>query len=482
MSALDEQLAATRADFADYLQRHGFLPNMGQTWRGSLVTAAGTRRSIEVSLGPGWPFQPPIVTPLDDDVPFSWHRERNGGLCLYTQDDRENLPWLDVDGLLGHATRWFEQAELGWPNDPPDLDLERYFEHATPLMTVLYNDLTSLLQRFIRLRATRNQTLTVIGTGVAPKQRGGRGRSFGYCANLGTVAVPPRSWADLTAMLPEDVALVIERCVQRRTVSVLLLQYDRDGNDGVLALAAGSPDGKRINLAAYNSASSSQAARTLRAGPGRTNLAGKRVAVVGCGAVGSFLADALARAGVGSLTLQDGDVLRPGNLVRHLADDRHVGLSKAESVRAVIQERGQGAPDMTVVSRSLLLPDEAVELLGDHDLVIDATADGSATAMLATAARSLGTAVLSVCLQNDGDTVRVDVLPTLDDAAPLPKAKQRSRRAPIYESGCGDPVAPTPPYAVQEAAAVAARHAAALLSARPISPTGEVREYSERCS
>jgi hypothetical protein len=58
-------------------------------------------------------------------------------------------------------------------------------------------------------------------------------------------------------------------------------------------------------------------------------LRGKRVAIVGCGALGGFLARALAQAGVGSLLLIDLDELTPNNVGRHVLGIEAVGLSKS---------------------------------------------------------------------------------------------------------------------------------------------------------
>jgi tRNA A37 threonylcarbamoyladenosine dehydratase len=57
----------------------------------------------------------------------------------------------------------------------------------------------------------------------------------------------------------------------------------------------------------------------LRAGPDRNTLAGKRVVVFGVGAIGSHAALTVAKAGTGTMTLVDADVLRPGDVVRHAA-------------------------------------------------------------------------------------------------------------------------------------------------------------------
>ena len=68
-------------------------------------------------------------------------------------------------------------------------------------------------------------------------------------------------------------------------------------------------------------------------------LAQKHVAVFGLGGVGSFCAEALARAGVGALTLVDDDTVAESNLNRQLvALHSTLGRPKAEVMAARIQE------------------------------------------------------------------------------------------------------------------------------------------------
>ena len=74
------------------------------------------------------------------------------------------------------------------------------------------------------------------------------------------------------------------------------------------------------------------------------------VAVVGLGGVGSYIAEALARSGVGALTLVDADEVAPSNINRQLpALESTMGRLKAE----VIAERiAQINPDCKVTLRS----------------------------------------------------------------------------------------------------------------------------------
>jgi tRNA A37 threonylcarbamoyladenosine dehydratase len=81
-----------------------------------------------------------------------------------------------------------------------------------------------------------------------------------------------------------------------------------------------------------------------------TKLQAAHVAVVGLGGVGSYIAEALARSGVGALTLVDADEVAPSNINRQLpALVSTIGKLKTE----VIAERiAQINPDCKVTLRS----------------------------------------------------------------------------------------------------------------------------------
>lgn len=101
-------------------------------------------------------------------------------------------------------------------------------------------------------------------------------------------------------------------------------------------------------------------------------FAGCHVAVVGLGGVGSWLVEALARSGVGRLTLIDADDLCVSNTNRQLpALAGQYGRNKAEAMA----ERCLAInPEMTVEPiLSFLTPSNLEDLLGrGYDLVIDA--------------------------------------------------------------------------------------------------------------
>jgi hypothetical protein len=67
------------------------------------------------------------------------------------------------------------------------------------------------------------------------------------------------------------------------------------------------------------------------------DLAVSSVAIVGCGAIGGYLARGLAQAGVGSLTLIDHDELKPENIGRHVLGAEWLGQLKVRSLARQIR-------------------------------------------------------------------------------------------------------------------------------------------------
>ncbi|MCA8161088.1 ThiF family adenylyltransferase [Burkholderia cepacia] len=71
-------------------------------------------------------------------------------------------------------------------------------------------------------------------------------------------------------------------------------------------------------------------------------LMGKHIAVLGCGAVGSVVAEALAAAGVGRLTLIDPDEYSEDNVFRHVLDPFWIDLQKVHGLQYEFERRFPG--------------------------------------------------------------------------------------------------------------------------------------------
>jgi adenylyltransferase/sulfurtransferase len=107
---------------------------------------------------------------------------------------------------------------------------------------------------------------------------------------------------------------------------------------------------------------------------GQEALLRSHAAVVGCGALGSFHVSALARAGVGTLTIVDRDYVEPSNLHRQWLFEES---DAAESLpKAAAAERHVARINSTVHARGVvadLTASNVAELLGGADLILDGT-------------------------------------------------------------------------------------------------------------
>jgi tRNA A37 threonylcarbamoyladenosine dehydratase len=106
---------------------------------------------------------------------------------------------------------------------------------------------------------------------------------------------------------------------------------------------------------------------------GIKKLEDANIFIAGCGGVGSFVIEALARAGVGNLTIVDMDVVDPSNINRQLiALQSTVGMPKVEVMKKRIKDIN---PECNVNAlETFINPENTNELLIQYkyDYVIDA--------------------------------------------------------------------------------------------------------------
>jgi molybdopterin-synthase adenylyltransferase len=107
---------------------------------------------------------------------------------------------------------------------------------------------------------------------------------------------------------------------------------------------------------------------------GQRRLMAGRAVLVGCGALGTFQAAALARAGVGRLRIIDRDSIEWSNLQRQWLfeeSDAREGLPKAVAAARRLAGINSGVAVESVVAD--LTPENVEELLGGADVILDAT-------------------------------------------------------------------------------------------------------------
>ena len=168
---------------------------------------------------------------------------------------------------------------------------------------------------------------------------------------------------------------------------------------------------------------------------GQARIMAARVALVGCGALGTVQASLLARAGVGTLRIIDRDFVEESNLQRQILFDE-------EDVRALLPKAVAAERKLRAVN-SLVAVEGVVEdvnaatigrLLSGYDLVLDATDNFDARFLLNDYAVKTGTPwIYGACVGSYGLT-----FPVLPARPPACAASSRARRP----RGCPPPATP----------------------------------------
>src|SRR5437667_5645825 len=160
---------------------------------------------------------------------------------------------------------------------------------------------------------------------------------------------------------------------------------------------------------------------------GQRKLVESHVTLCGCGALGTVLANALVRAGVGHLRLVDRDFIETNNLQRQVLFDEHdvaENLPKAEAAArklGAINSSVYVEPVVVDIDRTNIL-----ELTRDADLILDGTDNFEIRYLINDAAVKLGKPwVYGGCIGSHGQTMTIlpDETPCLRcvfEAAPAP--------------------------------------------------------------
>ncbi len=136
-------------------------------------------------------------------------------------------------------------------------------------------------------------------------------------------------------------------------------------------------------------------------GAGQQRLKAARIAVVGAGGIGSAVIPALAGAGVGRLTIIDGDTVELSNLQRQpLYRSDQVGDGKCVLAGKFVNALNPFV-DVVVIS-CRIDAGNATELLAGHDLILDGTDNFATRLIVSDTAVRLGIPLVSAAAQFQG--------------------------------------------------------------------------------
>lgn len=129
------------------------------------------------------------------------------------------------------------------------------------------------------------------------------------------------------------------------------------------------------------------------------NLRKSSIALVGCGGVGGFVCELLARLGVGTIVLADGDSFSETNLNRQLfSSESLIGVNKAFAARNRVKEINSG---VNVISyQDFINLDNACEIFGSCDCIIDAVDNIKARFILLECSKQLGLPLIHGAIGN----------------------------------------------------------------------------------
>jgi molybdopterin/thiamine biosynthesis adenylyltransferase len=513
---VEGQVEAFRAAELDFALDEGLLDAAGVVvFRGAL--RFGDRRvAAQVIYPPAFDLgeHPVVVAP---GLEIGRHRSPDGLLCLDHVVGGESEPMSGPEAVERAERLWelweTDRAQLAEAEaDVPD-PWANYVLHtpetALALVDVdvsghdagyLHFALSSLQPMrgaALRVRATHPQPVEIEVPGEANEVLRGDFELTGPWVRLSEHPPAPR---ELLPWLRAEHAGVVDRAVsaaaglrgqQPEMPALVGFVYPDEGpgrgdvHDAWLFLVV-RPDG-RMELPRPFAISSSE--RWVRQ-PQLAGLAAAKVAIVGVGALGSQVADLLGRAGVGEFVLVDNDIVTPGNRTRHELDLADIGRAKTHAVgdrvrrvnpwaRVMTREWRLGTPFAGTAGLAGIqaADDELAALLGDCDIIVNATANGSASAYLSAIAAESGTPVVHsyvsagawgsrVLIQRPGESAcwdclawwQADAAEGSGDAA-VPAVAEEHRHEVVMERGCADPTFTGPGFELTAAAAAVARAA-----------------------
>jgi molybdopterin/thiamine biosynthesis adenylyltransferase len=399
------------------------------------------------------------------------------------RDGDDSLRWTTLEGLHGRIEEWCREAKQGWKADDLGLDaLLNYRDRLDSLATFDLIDIGVSRGSMGDFRGTVASVgaPVVLGPGLAQP-----GQLRGVWFQVGELqGPPPRQFSEVFTHLNRIQRRHLQAQIAKRRqpdplgasggVDLVMICWARDGRPDLLVLVLEGL-GEDAQAKALQLGPNDEATLMLRAGPDAPRLKGFRAVVFGAGALGGNVAVALAESGVGTLDLVDGDILTPGNVVRHVAGHWAVGWPKVAAVAATISHHATWTKANTFIERPRT-PVEIRTRIGHAGIVVDATSDGAFAASVASVALRQGIPLVAGALYRGGFLGRLRRQAHANDI-PIERRSDLDRYPLIPpgdidvdfatpDVGCSTPVNNAPPAVVLSLSSLIAQSAIDVLTNR----------------
>jgi hypothetical protein len=395
----------------------------------------GSSQLLRILVAESFPFSPPVLAFPDASRFLVWpHVEEDGRLCLFTQATSISAsnPVGVLECQLKHFVRYYQAAKSGklrddfideflsywaWGVAQSELEIvslldvqepsRKIFAHVDAARIVCADTKDHIVGWCLRYQNKRIDpsklvvgVLLEVNTPPTPPYPRSTGEFWNYIRDASPAAiqllktVAEEDWRIFPIVLKfttqSGVGLVGIQLLQRLKSNT----YNRRDQRAIPGFRPGKAPASIIVERLLAPSHVVEPLRVIRADHGwihgrdqdsvARGLSNARVALVGCGSLGSGVARLLAKSGLGHMLLVDDDLLDWPNISRHELGARGIRKSKSEFLSQEIQENYPHLEGVSYHKSKLIHPSsEIVKSILGCDLIVNASADWQCDQFLA---------------------------------------------------------------------------------------------------